>query len=217
MLELTPLVDPIGTTQDREHAEKEAQRQQELKQAAAKAEAERQRAEAKRQRAAIQARASQRLGILTAIFAVSLLVAVGTAWYATRQRQIAEQQQQFAEQQQQIAEQRQQVVEQQQRMDFSRQLAYQAINQLDDQLDLALLLSVEAYRSYKTLEARRSLIIGVGYRPHLNTFMYGHEGDDVTNVAFSPDGKTLASGSGDDTIILWDVKMRQPRGQPLIG
>jgi WD40 repeat protein len=46
----------------------------------------------------------------------------------------------------------------------------------------------------------------------------GHT-DEVTSIAFSPDGKTLASASGnfDGTIILWDVATRQPLGQPLTG
>ena len=36
-------------------------------------------------------------------------------------------------------------------------------------------------------------------------------------MAFSGDGKTLASGAGDDTIVLWDVKSGKPIGAPLKG
>lgn len=43
-----------------------------------------------------------------------------------------------------------------------------------------------------------------------------HDGA-VTAVAFSPDGKTLASGNVDNTIILWDIASRQPIDQPLTG
>ncbi|KAF8290874.1 hypothetical protein DL93DRAFT_2146610, partial [Clavulina sp. PMI_390] len=52
--------------------------------------------------------------------------------------------------------------------------------------------------------------------PMLRHPLTGHTGF-VTSVAFSPDGAILASGSGDQSIRLWDVQTQSAKGEPLTG
>ena len=96
----------------------------------------------------------------------------------------------------------------------SRQLAAQALSQTGNQRDLALLLAMEAHRVADTTEARYSLLKALESTPLLLTVLRGHT-DSVSSVAFSPDGMTVAAGSADNTIRLWDVATGRPRGAPL--
>jgi hypothetical protein len=104
--------------------------------------------------------------------------------------------------------------QQQTRFALSRQLAAQAMSNMSDQPDLAGLLSIEALNTYDTLEARIALITAQEQRTQLPRDLRGHEGA-VTSVVFSPDGKTLVSGSIDGTWLLWDEEAHPENGPPL--
>ena len=145
------------------------------------------RAQEQQQRAEDQARTAERLR-------QALAAAEAAAQEAERQKFIAEQQARIA---------------------TSRQLAAQSLSRYV-RLDVALLLSLEANRLADTIEGRSSLLEGVQRNPHLTMFLHGHLGS-VRSIVWSPDGKILASGSGDNTIILWDIQTRQPLGEPLKG
>jgi WD40 repeat protein len=92
--------------------------------------------------------------------------------------------------------------EKERQLAFSRQLAAQAANQAGEQLDLALLLSVEAYRGQDTLEARDSLLRTLTAKPRLLNYIYGPATFTGGDVFAAGDDILVVSLTGTD-IQLW--------------
>jgi WD40 repeat protein len=105
-----------------------------------------------------------------------------------------------------------------QQISTARQLTAQAGAVLDDDPRTALMLGIAAQRFHDDAATRAGLVASLtttryagGFSPHRLP---------VNEVAFSPDGNTLATASDDRTAALWDLTVpSRPRrlGRPLTG
>jgi WD40 repeat protein/energy-coupling factor transporter ATP-binding protein EcfA2 len=84
---------------------------------------------------------------------------------------------------------------------------------MERQLALSILLSVEAFNELDNFQTRGALLDTVRASPHLKKIIYNTTPYSLS-VAFSPDGKILAYGSGNN-IILRDISTQRTLGQPL--
>lgn len=90
----------------------------------------------------------------------------------------------------------------------ARRLAAVAAGVLDDRLDLAALLSVEAHRRQNDLETQGALFTTLTDQPGLRSYI--HVSDAIVDVAISPSGRWAAVPSDDFGVDIWNVEGKEP-------
>ncbi|MEO3749631.1 hypothetical protein [Streptomyces sp. B6B3] len=143
--------------------------------------------QARRHEQRTSARAARRLRVLATALSLLLVVALVAAVVAVQQQRAAVAAQQEA---------------------LSRELAAQSTALLESDPDLASLLAVQAYRTNPTPEAVTSLFNAADLG--LEHLLTGHQAP-VDALVFDPEGGTLATGSADGSVRLWDVTTGEER------
>jgi WD40 repeat protein len=86
---------------------------------------------------------------------------------------------------------------------FAAELAAEALNNTAD-LDLALLLGIEAgYQNFDP-SAQYTLLTLLNSSPSIRAYLHGHTAS-VESISISPDSRTLITAGDDNKIIVWDL------------
>jgi WD40 repeat protein/DNA-binding SARP family transcriptional activator len=136
----------------------------------------------KRHEAALERRSRNFLRALVAVFAVAAVVAILLSLFAFNQQDLAHQALAIA---------------------TSRELAMAAINNLEEDPELSIMLSLQALRAASTRDAEDALHSAI-QASRVRMTLTGHE-QGARMVEFSPDGKTIATASYAGQVVVWEA------------
>ena len=86
------------------------------------------------------------------------------------------------------------------------QLVAQSQNYADTQMDLAVLLSLEANRLSDRADVRSSLPTVMEANPKLMTYLQGHQDTTIRDIVLSREGDLLVSTDSSGMLCFWDIK-----------
>jgi WD40 repeat protein/DNA-binding SARP family transcriptional activator/energy-coupling factor transporter ATP-binding protein EcfA2 len=125
---------------------------------------------------------------LVGVFAAAAIVAILLSLYAFNQQSMARRAEAAALQAQALS--------------VSRELAVQALNNLEEDPERSILLSLQALRTAHTREAEESLHTSL--RSSRLRMALPADSDYITSVNYSPDGKMIAA-AGQQNVFVWDA------------
>lgn len=150
----------------------------------------------------LQRRVVGRQRLLVAVLSIFSIVAILLASVAGLNFLQAQAQQKRAELEAQLAIAQEQIAR-------SRALATDAsISLLQHKLDLALLLSVEAYKTRNTYEARDSLLSALEQSPQITTMLRSEFHEQLLTLTFSSDGRMFVA-SDNHRVYIWNIKTKE--------